>query len=42
MKGLEIRDPADMGRAAWYRSPLVLGLIVLAIAASGYLVVAQL
>ena len=42
VKGLEIRDPADTGRPPWYRSPLVLGLIVLAIAASGYLVVAQL
>jgi SSS family solute:Na+ symporter len=42
VKGLEVRDPSDAGRPPWYKSPLVLGLLVLVMAVSLYLVVAPL
>jgi hypothetical protein len=40
--GLTIEDASDTVRYAWYRSPLVLGMIALALGLSGYIVLALL
>jgi SSS family solute:Na+ symporter len=37
--GLEIRDESETGAVAWYRSPVIMGCGVLALAAIGYVVV---